>query len=106
MFAHLFLKITSKIFILTQLHYDVELVAGLERIIELNDVFILKLIHQERLLQGFFLLSSPHATEVDLLKHIDLLILLVDDSIDYTKGTLSKLILDLKLSQAISHSFY
>lgn len=50
MFAHLFLKIAAKIFVLTQLHYDIQLITGLEGVVELDDVFILELIHQERLL--------------------------------------------------------
>ena len=89
MLTNLALEVLADIFVLAKLHHDVELVAGLERVVELDDVRVFQLVHQEGLSQRLLLLLSTHTTEVNLLKNVHITRLPIYNSIDYTKGALA-----------------
>ena len=65
--AHLPFQVLPQIAILAQFHHNIQLVACLERIVEADDVRIVKLVHQQGLTKRLLLLLAAHATEIDLL---------------------------------------
>ena len=98
MLAHLLFQILTQVLIFAKLHDNIELVARLERIIETNDIFVFKLVHQEGLTKGFLLLLAPHSTKVYLFEHIECLVLLAHDFVDYTEGSLTNFLFYLEFA--------
>ena len=105
-FAHLSLQVLSQVFILTELHDDIELRATLERVIKAHDVGIFELVHEEGLTEGFFLLEGAHATEIDLLEHVDFPVGLLYDAVHHSEGPLPKLLFELEFVCAIVYHFW
>ena len=103
MLAHLSLQVLSQVLVLTYLHDDVELVAGLKRVVKVDDVFVVQLVHQKGLAQGLLFLLTTHSTEVNLLHNIDLAILFGDHLVNDTERALAKFLFKFELRQSISH---